>query len=176
MMGEYMATEKWHSGRMIYVLARHFDWWSNPMLTEFDLCGGRCDLAFVSKSGYVTEIEIKVSLSDWNADRDKQKWTKPRPYISRFFYAVPETLADKIPDWLPDHAGVLSVESGGIGYDRVRIIREAKRLKAEKLPQKQIDQFMRNCYYRFWRSQINHLGNRIAREKNRQPPSPQVAS
>lgn len=144
---------KWHAGRIICACAGYFDWLENRMLTEEYVDGGLCDLFFVSKSGYGTEIEVKVSLADWNADRDKAKWGKPRPHVSRFFYAIPETLESKIPDWLPAEAGIAVVRDIG-GHDRVHLLRPAKRIKATKIPQAWIEDMFRRCYYRFWRAEL----------------------
>jgi hypothetical protein len=36
---------EWHAGRLIHTLAKHFDWWQHRMMTEFEIDGGRADLA-----------------------------------------------------------------------------------------------------------------------------------
>lgn len=144
----------WHSGRIILACASYFDWWQHPMLTEEFIDGGRADLFFVSKAGYGTEVEIKVTLADWNADRNKQKWKNPRPHVAQFFYAVPETLEDSIPDWLPAEAGVIVIKDQGLGYDQVKLVRAAKRMKAQKIPKEWIADMYRRCYYRFWRAEL----------------------
>lgn len=118
-----------HSGHMIYALARHFDWFRNRMMTEWYIDGGQADLIFVSKAGYVTEIEVKISRADWKKDASKSKWQRPRPHIARFFYAVPESLlAEGLPDWCPPEAGVLAVSGAN-----VREVRAARRFKSQKL-------------------------------------------
>lgn len=63
----------WHAGRMLFALARHFDWWSTKMITEFEIDGGRADLLLISKAGYATEIEIKISAKDWRIDQSKKE-------------------------------------------------------------------------------------------------------
>lgn len=152
----------WHAGRILLALARHFDWWHNRMFTEYEVDGGRADLVFLSKAGYLTEVEIKISLRDWNADQTKRKFNKPRPHVSRFFYAIPETLENQIPDWLPESAGILVVRAnpsvwGSGGYDQAHEIRAARRLPAQKLPESHVHQMHVSMYYRFWNQEIGRL-------------------
>lgn len=97
----------WHQGRILFALARYFDYLTNRMMTQFFIDGGIADLVFVSRHGYATEVEIKISLADWNADLNKGKWDMERPHVARFFYAIPETLETRIPPWVPRDAGIL---------------------------------------------------------------------
>lgn len=135
-------------------LARHFDWFHNMMMPEWFIDGGQADLLFVSRAGYVTEIEIKIGFADWNADREKEKWKAARPHVGRFFYAVPGALAERTPDWLPSHVGVLVVTFDHRGQPRVRIVREAVRRKSDKLTPSELERMRMSCYYRFWRSEL----------------------
>lgn len=92
---------------------------SNPryQLNNLYVFGWESDLLFMSKSGVWTEIEIKVSRSDFLADlkkvekhsilANKQNHMKP----NRFFYAVPEGLV--LQDEVPDYAGLLWVMNSG---------------------------------------------------------------
>lgn len=87
------------------------------LLRNLFVFGWESDLLFLSKSGTWTEIEIKISRSDFQADlkktekhftlADKEKWMKP----NRFFYAVPEGLVT--PDEVPDYAGLIWVMDNG---------------------------------------------------------------
>lgn len=157
-----MATKnQWHAGRILFALSRHFSWWQHRMLPEFEVDGGRADLVVITRSNYLTEIEIKVSLSDWNADQHKDKFKRPRPHVARFFYAIPETLQDRIPDWLPPTAGVLVVSNGGLGWDYVREVRAAKRLPAKKVDDQLVRKIEEACYYRFWRSHMQAEQRRL---------------
>jgi hypothetical protein len=99
------------------------------------------DLLVCSKAGFLTEVEIKISMSDWKADLLKNKhrpdigWRQSR-MVKRFFYACPPEIAER---WLeikretmdektgivvthafPEYAGVLSVSEDG-----VKVIRPA---------------------------------------------------
>jgi len=60
-----MSINYWHQGRMLFALARYFDWSSQRMMSQFAIDGGIADLVFVSRAGYATEVEIKISLADW---------------------------------------------------------------------------------------------------------------
>jgi hypothetical protein len=86
------------------------------------------DLLACSKSGFLTEVEIKVSMSDWRADFLKYKWNAmgfPKcETIKRFYYAAPEALAKRYPEIeaiMPICAGVISVSETGI-----KVLKEAK--------------------------------------------------
>lgn len=150
------------AGHILYALARHFDWFQNRMMPEWEIDGGQADLLFISRAGYATEIEIKISLSDWNHDRDKKKWNSARPHVARFFYAVPEHLADKIPDWIDPAVGVLAVRVNRYGYAAVRTVREARRARATKIDQQEFLRMYEACYYRFWRAELARRRERFA--------------
>jgi hypothetical protein len=164
----------WHAGRILDALARYFDWRQNYIMPEYEI-GGRADLIVLTRARYITEVEIKVSLADWRADRDKIKWAVApevgknagwqqfndqvfegvkarRAHISRFFYAIPETLENRIPDNLPEGVGILVVRQGGhrYGYDAVDTIREAVRRKSTPMPLDEFNRMMITCYYRYW--------------------------
>jgi hypothetical protein len=53
------------------------------------------DLIAVSRSGYATEVEVKVSKHDLLKDQHKEKWKRGLDKrIKRFYYAVPDELVD----------------------------------------------------------------------------------
>lgn len=89
---------------------------SNPryILKNLYVFGWESDLLFLSKSGIWTEIEIKVSRSDFLADlrnktekHDVLKDAKNRMKPNRFFYAVPEGLVQS--EEVPEYAGLIWV-------------------------------------------------------------------
>lgn len=144
-----------NAGQIQISLASYFDWFSNTCVPQWEIDGGIADLLFITKAGYVTEIEIKCTMSDWNADADKSKWKRERPHVSRFFYAVPEKLADRIPEWVPQEVGIISLlECRKRGFPLVRMIREAKRLKSKPFGAKEIAHIHARCYFRFWRYEM----------------------
>lgn len=114
------------------------------------------DLAVITKSKWLWEIEIKVTESDWLIDRKKGKWQlmeKPGVLIPRrFFYAAPAELASKwesmgIPEW----AGVISIREDRFGRMQNDIIRQATdRSAARKLTDGEMLQSARLAAMRFW--------------------------
>ena len=72
------------------------------------------DLLVLGKHGYLTEIEIKVSFSDWKKDFEKRKWKNPtyqNNKVRKFYYAAPSKLAARYQELpLPEFAGVIAVE------------------------------------------------------------------
>ncbi len=150
-------------------VASYFDWWQNKMMTEFSISHDRrSDLIFVTPSGYATEVEMKISVTDWNADQKKRDWSTPPKYVKNFYYAVPETLENQIPAWIPEYAGIIVVRDGGLGWDRCDIVRQAKAQKCEKLPAGHLKQMVENCYYRYWRQQIDSLRRRHYEERTKE--------
>lgn len=74
-----------------------------------------CDLIRLTPSGYCTEIEIKVSLSDLKKDKEKRhKHMDGGIYgygtnkIKYLYFAIPEYLEKHI-EYIPDRAGILIV-------------------------------------------------------------------
>lgn len=59
-----------------------------------------CDMLVLSKSGYLTEIEIKRSWSDFMADFRKKHKHESGGLIKYFYYCIPEILLDKAYDEL----------------------------------------------------------------------------
>jgi len=78
----------------------------------------RADLMAIGPKGELTIVEIKVSKADLLGD---QKWTDYLDYCDRFFWAVPQALAELLDDarFLPDHAGLMIADR----YDAV-VMRE----------------------------------------------------
>ena len=71
---------------------------------------GEADMLMVRRSGYVEEFEIKISRSDFLADRKKmrkhQRLQEPNGWVTpnKFSYVVPEDMI-KIEE-VPDYAGL----------------------------------------------------------------------
>lgn len=153
----------WTSGRIRFALARYFNWRQHVMMSEWTIDGGIADLLFISRSGYATEIEIKISRADWKADRHKQKFDRERPHIARFFYAVPETLADSQPEWTPEYTGLLIVRAAHNSYsfDEVTEARAAIRRPAQKMSDREIARVHRSAYFRFWEQEMARLQVRL---------------
>ena len=99
------------------------------------------DLLFCTKSGFLSEIEIKISLSDWKADLLKAKHRvayRQWAMVKRFYYAAPPDLARRWPEikletldetrglvtthQMMDCAGVLAVD---VHSGRIDVLKEA---------------------------------------------------
>lgn len=133
-------AEHWHEQKVIRALVARwapYDYTRQfvavPNTTGFSFW--EADLLVVSHAGYMTEVEVKVSMSDWKVDKKKAyKFSRLHASGGRtkyFFYAAPKELAARwqevgIPDW----AGVLAVsereDSHGHKSMHTEVLRPAK--------------------------------------------------
>ncbi len=77
-----------------------------------------CDVMRITKSGYSTEYEIKLSSSDFSRDKHKHWGLKHENLLkgsenapNSFYFVVPEGLIT--PDRIPSFAGLIYVNNGG---------------------------------------------------------------
>lgn len=70
-----------------------------------------CDLLVISKNGYATEIEIKISKSDLIKDKEKRHQHKSNK-MKYLYFAIPSAMAKYI-EHVPARAGVMVVNSKG---------------------------------------------------------------
>lgn len=99
-------------------------YWGWDLSYEADLIAVRTD------SLQVTEVEIKVSVSDFRNDRKKRKFENGFGLdrrIQRFFYAVPAAISAKVEPELPPGAGLFIISREEYGVT-VEIRRRAQRL------------------------------------------------
>jgi len=98
--------------------------------------GSESDFIAVSKSGYVWEVEIKVSRSDFQNDfkktiktgKNKHEYLKLDSFFkpNKFCFAVPEGLISK--DEIPDYSGLIYVKKSGL-----TIVKQPKFLHKQNL-------------------------------------------
>jgi hypothetical protein len=96
-----------------------------------------CDLLSVTKAGYATEIEIKVSRQDIKADFKKRHAHKSSK-IKYLYFAIPDVLRDSI-EFIPDKAGIFIISKNN--YGGIICIEERKPVAckfARKLTDKEI--------------------------------------
>jgi len=126
------------------------------------------DLLIISKSGYVTEIEIKISFADFKKDFTK-KCVSSDIYendsrIKSKIYAMPESVYDqnkeKIMNLLPAYAGLWL--NGEYGIRRI-IKKPVNKKNARKLTDKEIMGLMRLGCMRIWN--LKHTLHKINVEK-----------
>lgn len=102
-----------------------------------------CDMLVLSKSGYLTEIEIKRSFSDFLADFKKKHHHESGGIIKYFYYCVPEKICDKVYAELLEReipfSGVITFDEDlnirNLGYDKnghVRAIYPNRKLFLEE--------------------------------------------
>lgn len=74
------------------------------------------DFVIISKSGYLTEVEIKRSWSDFLADF-KKKHKHDAEQVYYFYYCVPEKITEKVVEYLKQKElplAVLSYNDNGV--------------------------------------------------------------
>ena len=67
-----------------------------------------CDVLKLTKSGYATEYEIKISRSDLIKDKEK-KHGHESDYIKELYFVVPYYLVDFAKQNIPKRAGLIAV-------------------------------------------------------------------
>jgi hypothetical protein len=132
-----------------------------------------CDLYVVSKAHLATEYEIKLTVSDFNADAKKE--CEARGFVheylcgtakierkhdlleagsergpSRFFYVMPTKVREKVV--LPPWAGWVEVCRRADGYVWTVQREQGRRLHKSKIDVKIIERIHTTGYWRFWNS------------------------
>lgn len=96
-----------------YALSKYFNIRINIVIPNvswgFDI--HECDLLVVSKLGYLTEVEIKISLQDLKKDSKKRHGHRD-DRIKALYFAIPSKMAKYI-EYIPPHAGILVINSKG---------------------------------------------------------------
>ena len=83
-----------------------------------------CDLFIIKPSGYVVEIEIKRSLADTKNDLNK-KHDHSDNRIREFYFAIPVELYDSCKEFIPKHAGIITIGKTEYGkIYRASIVRD----------------------------------------------------
>jgi hypothetical protein len=67
-----------------------------------------CDLFIIRSSGYAIEVEIKRSVADTKNDLNK-KHDHSDNRIREFYFAIPIELYDSCKDFIPSHAGIITI-------------------------------------------------------------------
>jgi hypothetical protein len=130
-------------------VAKFFGYASNIIVPNVYLNKCECDMVIISPSGYVTEVEIKVSKSNLKKDSDKNYNAHNSYKVKRFFYAVPLELMNC--EYTPSDAGLIVVNNRF-----AKIVRPAKVNKSsKKLNQDQVFDIARLGCMRIWRLKEN---------------------
>lgn len=85
-------------------LAKYFDIRRNIIVcnVSWGLLNHEADMVVLSPSGYLTEIEIKRSISDLRADFKKEHDHSDK-CLKYFYYCVPKALKDECEKLINDH-------------------------------------------------------------------------
>jgi hypothetical protein len=155
-----------------------------------------CDMMSVSKAGYWSEFEIKLSVADFKADAKKSTgggWKidrssgKPERVSGRFkhqelalasvdgpshfWFVLPEALCGKVE--IPEWAG-LQAASDDSGRTRVWVKKSAPRLHNAKLSPEVVKHALGACYWRYWnlrtdlQAAVNRELHRLAESAKRE--------
>ncbi len=116
--------------------------------------GWEMDVAILTPAGYLYEVEIKRSLSDWKADESKHKWQMDRGHVSKFYYAIPPELLEKKPNFVSDDTGIILLTKA-TGPDQgfrvyADVHKEAKRLSRDKITAEKRAYMLGVFYHRYW--------------------------
>jgi hypothetical protein len=138
--------------RMEIALMVYFDIRKNlviPNVTRMSgLAAFETDMLVLSKSGFATGVEIKVSKSDLKNDIKKRQWRKwddgswqqknhYKSYfgtLKYFYYAVPVSLVEAVVDQVPPWCGILIIDDNTVysnnvsRVDYVKVHREPVKL------------------------------------------------
>lgn len=138
--------------------------WMAPNIFLFDPF--ESDFIEVTKSGYIREYEIKMSLSDFYNDSKKTHWNGKSKYellldgklSAEFNYVFPHGLIpfDKIPDW----AGIIQARNfnqDGRKYVVLTRERAPKKLHKNKITNSQIQTLCTSLHYRYWELQRRRI-------------------
>lgn len=117
-------AKKWKSIELEVAIAEYYGIRTNLVVPNISWGMGmhECDLLIMTKAGYCTEVEIKVSKSDLIADLSKKHGHKHKN-IKALFFAVPDTLEEVALEHVPKHAGIYVVMQLKSGKYRVKVLR-----------------------------------------------------
>lgn len=111
-MGSKRKMKKITTAEMEILIADYFNYNSNIKLIVPNVYWGQkfmheCDILMMTAAGYLTEIEIKVSLSDLKKDKEKEHGHNSIE-IKYLYFAIPEYL-EKHVEHIPDRAGIIVI-------------------------------------------------------------------
>lgn len=105
------------------------------------IVGFESDLVVLTKSGYASGVEIKVTKSDLKNDLKKKhikSIDNPKMFeryfgtLKHFYYAVPTKLKEAALEQIPSFSGLITVEKDEMYGFRCKVVREPKILFKHK--------------------------------------------
>lgn len=132
------------------------------------LVGWEADLLLVQPSGWVWEVEVKVSVADFRREfsvnskllkHQVLREGRHRGYpchenlVRRYLFAMPTTVYQRVASEVPDYAGVILLDPGGRDrHGRLKpwIEKRAKELPARKASDADREALKTSVYFRYW--------------------------
>lgn len=154
--------KKWTEERVAYAVARCIFPWRRYVVVPnvyWGLLPHEADLAVLSDAGWLSEVEIKIRVSDFRNDAKKAKHKSPGlsvrgDCITDFYYAMPADIwAKSNPEWLLLGAGLITVEANHTfpEHDMAKVVQKPMaRPTARKLSEAERLQLIRLGYLRYW--------------------------
>lgn len=151
---ESLIYTYFESGSLVIVpkISKNNYWFDNKTMLWKEIVNHECDMLIVTKNYYLTEVEIKISLSDLKADFKKKHQHKDEN-IKNFYYAFPEEMKEKVLKLIPKECGILiAVEKEcGIPYRKIECYRKPKINKeAKPINDIVLSKIYRLGYLRYW--------------------------
>lgn len=105
---ESLIYTYFESGSLVIVpkISKNNYWFDSEAMLWKEIVNHECDMLIVTKNRYLTEVEIKISLSDLKADFKKKHQHKDKN-IKNFYYAFPEEMKEKALELIPKECGIL---------------------------------------------------------------------
>ena len=158
---EKLIYTYFESGSLAIVpkVTKNNGWLDTQIMIWKNIVNHECDMLIVTKNRYLTEVEIKISLSDLKADFKKEHQHKDKN-IKNFYYAFPEEIKDKAIELIPEEAGILIAVkkhlNSGYEYREIECYRKPKINKeAKPINDIVLSRIYRLGYLRYWNYRIS---------------------
>ena len=151
---EKLIYTYFESGSLAIVpkVTKNNGWLDTEIMIWKNIVNHECDMLIVSKNRYLTEVEIKISLSDLKADFKKKHQHKDEN-IKNFYYAFPAEMKEKALELIPKDCGILIAvkKECGIPYRKIECYRKPKINKeAKPINDIVLSRIYRLGYLRYW--------------------------
>ena len=156
------------------LLAEYFGIRNNIIVpnVSWGLLDYEADLLIMNKTGYVTEIEIKRSWSDFLADFKKDENAHKSEIIYQFWYCVPDSLykdcIDKLKEVYPDsldRPNVISYSDSGVLNFHGKTASYCRGKHRKMFLEEQL-KLARLGAMRYWSSEFKRMKNASESESN----------
>ena len=137
---------------IVQKVTKNNGWLDTEVMIWKNIVNHECDMLIVTKNRYLTEVEIKISLSDLKADFKKEHQHKDEN-IKNFYYAFPEEMKEKALELIPKDCGILIAvkKECGIPYRKIECYRNPKINKeAKPINDIVLSRIYRLGYLRYW--------------------------